>query len=68
MKNNNLKDTLAQARAIHFAMHNGVISYEKAHELTKPLLDKVNIHIAKIARKSNQKPQKLVFQDLGRNL
>ncbi len=68
MKNKNPKEILAKARAVHFAMHHGVISYEKAHELTDPLLREINDYIVKTAKKFDQRPKKLVFQDLGRTL
>lgn len=70
MKHNSLnpKELLAEARAIHFAMKKGAITYEKAKELTKPILADVNTRIIAIANKYGQRPKLLKFQDLGRNL
>lgn len=62
-----LKDTLATARAIHFAMRNGQITYEEAKERTQPLLEFLNAKVVKIAQKYGVKPRKITFQDLGRS-
>ena len=66
--NNNIKDLLAEARAIHFAMRNGAITYEEAKLRVQPILRSVNDHIGRIAKGCKVKPKYIKFQDLGRNL
>jgi len=64
----NLKELLAEARAIHQAMKYGAMSYEKAKELTRPHLDTINKEAAKIARRYGQRPMKMRFNDLNRGI
>lgn len=65
-KDGDLKETLAQARAIYLAMLHGVITSQQARILTKPLLKKVNTGIKVIAKKYKQKPDYISFGELGR--
>lgn len=62
----NYKDKMAEARAIYLAMHRGAITYEKAIELTKPLLKIINVKVMEIGKKYGVKPSLIKFQDLGR--
>ena len=62
------KELLAEARAIHFAMRNGAITYQQAKERTKPILQRLNAILAKIAKKHNRKPMVVRFHDLGTTL
>lgn len=64
----NTENLLADARAIHFAMKNGAITYAEAKRLTFPLLQRINANIDKIAKKYKRTPRHITFQDLGRNL
>lgn len=64
----NYRDLLAQARAMYFAMQRGSISYEKALNITKPLLKVLNKKVKEIARKHKIEPRLFKFQDLGRTL
>lgn len=65
---NKAKEHLAEARSIHFAMRMGVLPYNEAKRLTKPLLEQVNTAARVIANRHNVKSRKITFQDLGRNL
>lgn len=67
-ENNNVRELLAEARAIHFAMRNGQLSYDQAKLRVQPILRGVNDHIASIAKPYKVKPRYIKFQDLGRNL
>lgn len=67
-KNGELKDLLGEARAIHYAMQHGAISYERAKYLTKPILDRINNAIGLIAKKHKVKPEYIRFHNLGWNL
>lgn len=64
----NYINVLATARAIHLAMQNGAVAYERARELAHPLLMAINRKIHKIAHKHAVTPKEIKFQDLGRNL
>lgn len=66
--NTNIRDLLAEARATHFAMKNGAITYREAQVRVQPILLVINNHIGQISRRHKVKPQYLKFQDLGRNL
>lgn len=66
--NNNLRNLLAEARAIHFAMRNGAITYEEAKNRVQPILRRLNDHVGLIAKQYKTKPRYIRFQDLGRNL
>jgi len=66
--NNNIKSLFAEARAIHFAMRNGAITYEEAKLRVQPILRRLNDHIELIAKQYKAKPRYIRFQDLGRNL
>ena len=65
MENNkvNLRDLLAEARAIHLAMKHGALSYEKAKVMTKPYLDTINKEARKIARQYKVSPKEIRFSD-----
>ena len=67
-ENNNVRELLAQARAIHFAMSHGQLTYEQAKLLVTPMLLKLNSAIGLIAKEHRVKPKFIRFQDLGRNL
>ena len=58
-------ELLVEARAIRFALQNGVLTYELAKERVQPLLKKVNKVGAYISRKYGRKFKKITFQDLG---
>lgn len=68
MGKNNLRELLAEARAIHSAMKYGALSYERATVMTKPYLEVINKRIRKIAREHRVRPKEISFQDLGRSL
>ena len=70
MKNDkvNLRELLAEARAIHLAMKHGALSYEKAKVMTKPYLDTINKEARKIARQYKVSPKEIRFSDLNRNI
>ena len=55
----------AEARAIHFAMRNGILSYQQAKLRTKPLLHQINNTVTAIATRHKVKPKYVTFQDLG---
>jgi len=64
----NLKELLAEARAIHQAMKYGAMTYEQAKEMTMPHLAIINKEAAKIARRYGQRPMKMRFNDLNRGI
>lgn len=64
----NLRELMAEARAIHLAMRQGAMTYEQAKERTKPYLDVINKEAAKIARRYGQRPTKMRFSDLNRGI
>lgn len=66
--NNNLKDLLGEARAIHYAMQHGAIGYQDAKRLVQPILRSVNAIVELIAKQYQVKPRYVKFQDLGRHL
>lgn len=70
MNNNevNLRELLSEARAIHFAMKHGALSYERAAVMTRPYLEVINKKIRRIARQYKTRPKEMCFQDLGRSL
>lgn len=68
MNKMNYREILGEARAVHFAMHRGAITYEKAVELTKPLLGILNVKATEIAKRYKIRPRLLKFQDLGRTI
>jgi len=70
MKNGkiNLRELMAEARAIHLAMRQGAMTYEEAKIKTRPYLDIVNRESAKIARKYGQRPSKIKFHHLNRGI
>ncbi len=63
-----LRELLGEARAIHFSMRYGAISYEQAKLRTKPLLLQINTAIELIAQKHKVKPSYISFQNLGNNI
>lgn len=67
-KNKGSKALLGEARAIHFAMQHGQISYEQAKLRVQPILRGINDHIGVIANACKMRPKYIKFQDLGRNL
>lgn len=66
--NKNLRNLLAEARAIHLAMQHGAISYQQAKLRVQPTLRLLNDHIKLIAKRHKVKPRYIKFQDLGSNL
>lgn len=64
--NNNIKNLLAEARAIHFAMSHGQLTYEQAKLRVQPILRHVNAIVGLIAKEHKVKPKYIKFQDLGR--
>lgn len=64
----NIQELLGEARAIHFAMSMGQITYEQAKTRVQPILRRVNDHVEHIAKACKVKPKYIKFQDLGRNL
>ena len=62
------RELFAEARAIHLAMQNGAVAYERARELAQPLLTTINSRTRRIACKYGVAPKEIKFQDLGRNL
>ncbi len=67
-KGTDLKKLFAEARAIHFAMKDGILSYQQAKYLTRPVLRQINITVESLAKKHNVKPKYITFQDLGVNI
>lgn len=67
-KNIDTKQILAEARAIHFAMRNGAITYQEAKIRTKPYLACINGVFKSIGEKHKMKATVINFQDLGSNL
>ncbi len=63
-----LKEVLAEARAIYFAMTHGAITSQQAIVRTRPYLQKLNSAIGLIAKKHNQKPKYISFNNLGENI
>lgn len=63
-----LKEVLATARAIHFAYQQGAITLQQAKDYSKPLLRRLNKAITLIAKEFKVKPKYILFQDLGHNL
>lgn len=63
-----MRELLAEARAIHFAMKYGALSYERATVMTRPHLETINKKIRRIARQRRVRPKEIRFQDLGRSL
>jgi hypothetical protein len=66
LANMNYRDLLAEARAIHFSMQHGAITYEEAQNRVKPVLIIINKKIDEIAKKYSRRPHHIKFQDLGR--
>lgn len=64
----NIRDLLAEARAVHLAMKYGAISYEQAKVRTQPMLMEINRHLRRAARRKKVKYKTIIFQDLGRML
>lgn len=63
-----LREVLAEARAIYFAMIHGAITSQQAKFRTKPHLRKINKAIDIIAKKYNENPKHISFSDLGKNV
>lgn len=63
-----LRELLAEARAIHLAMKHGALSYEQTKVMTKPHLDTINRASRKIARTYGVSPKLIRFSDLNRSL
>ena len=66
-KNESLREMLAEARAIYYAMTHGAITYQQAKLQTMPILDRINTSITLIAKKYKVKPKYITFYHLGRN-
>lgn len=67
-KNKGSRELLGEAKAIHFAMRHGQITYEQAKLRVQPILRHVNAIVDLIAKEYNAKPKHIKFQDLGRSL
>lgn len=67
-KNINLREVLAEARAIHLAMRHGAMTYEQAKQRTKPLLAIINVRTKQIAKEFNVRAKEIKFSDLNRDL
>ena len=65
--NKELHDLFAEARAIRLALEHKSISYDEAQQRVKPLLSKLNMVGASIAKKYGVKYKKITFENLGRN-
>lgn len=63
-----LKEVLAEARAIFNAYRFGAITEEQAKARTKPHLKLINSHIEKLAKEYKQRPKFVYFRDLGNGL
>ena len=63
-----LRELLAEARAIHYAMKRGALSYEKAKIMTKPYLDTINKEVRKMARQYKVRAKEIRFNDLNRSM
>lgn len=68
MKDGDLREKLGEARAIHYAMVHGAITYEEAKLRTKPILQQINSQIASISKKHKVHPRYITFYNLGFNL
>lgn len=66
--NEDLRELLATARAIHFAYQQDAITLQQAKDRSKPLLRRLNTAIALIAKEFNVKPKFITFHDLGKRL
>lgn len=64
----NLRDLLAEARAIHLAMKHGALSYQKAKIMTKPYLNTINKEVRKMAHQYGVWPKEIRFSDLNRGI
>lgn len=67
-ENEDLRELLATARAIHFAYQQGAITLQQAKDRTKPILIRLNNAITLISKEFRVKPKYISFQDLGHNL
>ena len=66
--NEDLKELLATARAIHFAYQQEAITLQQAKDRSKPLLRRLNNAITLIAKEFKVKPEYITFQNLGASL
>jgi hypothetical protein len=66
--NEDLRELLATARAIHFAYQQGAITLQQAKDRTKPLLLSINKAVTLIAKEFKVKPKYISFGDLGKNI
>lgn len=65
VRNEDLREQFAEARAIYFAMLQGAITSQQAKKLSEPILRCLNVTVVEIARKHKVKPNHIIFQDLG---
>lgn len=63
--NEDLRELLATARAIHFAYQHDAITLPQAKLRAKPILQRINASIELIAKEFKVKPKYITFQDLG---
>ncbi len=63
-----LTEILAEARAIHFAMRNGALSYDEAKKRVEPMIERLNKAGKSIAKKYGRTYKKITFQNLGENI
>lgn len=66
--NKDLRELLAEARAIHLAASHNAISYEEAKKRVEATLKRLNEEGERIAKKFGVKHRKITFQNLGVNL
>ncbi len=66
--NEDLRELLAIARAIHFAYQHNAITRQQAKLRTKPILQRINATVELIAKEFKVKPKYITFQELGSNL
>ncbi len=62
------QDLTARINALRMAAHANKTPYEKAKELSQPLLVELNKRAREIALKYGRTPQKFAFVGFGRNL
>lgn len=66
--NKDLRELLAEARAIHLAASYNAISYEEAKKRVEATLKRLNEEGERIAKEFGVKHKKITFQNLGVNL
>lgn len=62
----NRENFLAKIKTVRVLLLQGSISYEKARELAKPLVEDFNRRSIKVAKKFKQKPKKITIEGILR--